>query len=132
MTFEPKQRVKWTDGSGFNTSERRGHVTRATASTVWVQPDHGQDGDFMQFRKGRYGFSLTLLTDHELKTEVWLAAKPPTQTITVTFGLGRDIRQDLARVQLRSQVERNTVTHAILDQITIEATILAQWLRSRP
>lgn len=50
----------------------------------------------------------------------------------MTFGLGRDIRQDLARVQLRSQVERNTITHAILDQITIEATILAQWLRSRP
>jgi hypothetical protein len=128
-------RVRWTSRStgSFSSYRRRGRVTRATGSTIWVIPDGRSDAEPMRAtREGHV--HVDILTPLELALEVWAAERPATKLVTVSAaGLGDEIAHGAEPcLWLDAAVNRKREALAVLSEIEADAGVLRAWLVRRP
>ena len=126
-------RVRWTQRSAgsFSSISRRGRVTRATGSTIWVITDGGREAEPMRARRGGL-VDVDLLTPLDLAIEVWAAEQPATKLVKAgAAGLGEDIAWG-ANVRIWIDVPRGLDPFVALSEVEAEAGVLRAWLARRP
>lgn len=128
-------RVRWNEraGGSFHSFRRRGHIQRATGSSIWVMRDGQAEATMM--RANRNGFvDVDLLTQHELELERWAEEMPETAILRLTTtGLGVELFEPGARFTFNVATgPRQTITPEQLTELASEATVIAAWLERRP